>query len=35
MHKPVNKKEVDLSGICEARDKYSNTLYRLLVSESP
>jgi hypothetical protein len=29
MHKPANKKEVDLSGICEARDKHSNTLYRL------
>lgn len=29
MHKPANKKEVDLSGICEARDKHSNKLYRL------
>jgi hypothetical protein len=29
MHKPASKREVDLSGICEARDKHSNTLYRL------
>jgi hypothetical protein len=29
MHKPASKKEVDLSGICEARDKHSNKLYRL------
>lgn len=29
MHKPANKKEVDLSGICEARDKQSTKLYRL------
>ena len=29
MHKPASKGEVDLSGICEARDKHSNTLYRL------
>ena len=29
MHKPAGKKEVDLSGICEARDKHSDTLYRL------
>jgi hypothetical protein len=29
MHKPANKKEVDLSGICEARDKHSKKLYRL------
>jgi hypothetical protein len=29
MHKPASKKDVDLSGICEARDKHSNTLYRL------
>ena len=29
MHKPASKREVDLSGICEARDKHSNKLYRL------
>lgn len=29
MHRPANKKDVDLSGICEARDKHSNKLYRL------
>jgi hypothetical protein len=29
MHKPANKIEVDLSGICEVRDKHSNKLYRL------
>jgi hypothetical protein len=29
MHKPASKGEVDLSGICEARDKHSNKLYRL------
>ncbi len=29
MHKPASKREVDLSGICEVRDKHSNTLYRL------
>lgn len=29
MHKPASKKDVDLSGICEARDKHSNKLYRL------
>lgn len=29
MHKPASKKEIDLSGICEARDKHSNKLYRL------
>jgi hypothetical protein len=29
MHRPASKKEVDLSGICEARDKHSDTLYRL------
>ena len=29
MHKPAGKKEVDLSGICEARDKHCNKLYRL------
>ena len=29
MHKPAGKKDVDLSGICEARDKHANTLYRL------
>jgi hypothetical protein len=29
MHKPASKREVDLSGICEARDKHSKTLYRL------
>jgi len=29
MHKPASNKEVDLSGICEARDKHSNKLYRL------
>ena len=29
MHKPAGKKEVDLSGICEARDKHSGMLYRL------
>jgi hypothetical protein len=29
MHKPASKKDVDLSGICEARDKHSNMLYRL------
>jgi hypothetical protein len=29
MHKPATRKDVDLSGICEARDKHSNKLYRL------
>jgi hypothetical protein len=29
MHKAARKNEVDLSGICEARDKHSDTLYRL------
>jgi hypothetical protein len=29
MHKPTSKKDVDLSGICEARDKHSDMLYRL------
>lgn len=29
MHKPQNKKEVDMSGICEARDKHEKLLYRL------
>ncbi|MEN3281458.1 MAG: hypothetical protein V7607_2598 [Solirubrobacteraceae bacterium] len=29
MRKPKKKGEVDLSGICEARDKHSKTLYRL------
>jgi hypothetical protein len=29
MHKPASKREVDLSGICEARDKHSDKLYRL------
>jgi hypothetical protein len=29
MHKPKDKREVDLSGICEARDKHSDRLYRL------
>jgi hypothetical protein len=29
MHKPSSKREVDLSGICEARDKHSDKLYRL------
>jgi hypothetical protein len=29
MHKPASKKDVDLSGICEVRDKHSNKLYRL------
>jgi hypothetical protein len=29
MHKPASKREVDLSGICEARDKHSDMLYRL------
>lgn len=29
MHKPASKREVDLSGICEARDRHSNMLYRL------
>ena len=29
MHKPKKKGEVDLSGICEARDKHSKALYRL------
>jgi hypothetical protein len=29
MHKPASKREVDLSGICEVRDKHSNKLYRL------
>jgi hypothetical protein len=29
MHSPASKKEVDLSGICEARDKHSDKLYRL------
>jgi hypothetical protein len=29
MHKPASKKDIDLSGICEARDKHSNKLYRL------
>ncbi|HSZ14401.1 MAG TPA: hypothetical protein VK790_10250 [Solirubrobacteraceae bacterium] len=29
MHAPFSKKEVDLSGICEARDKHSDKLYRL------
>jgi hypothetical protein len=29
MHKPTDKKAVDLSGTCEARDRHSNTLYRL------
>jgi hypothetical protein len=29
MHKPANTREVDLSGICEVRDKHSNKLYRL------
>lgn len=29
MHKPASRKDVDLSGICEARDKHSNKLYRL------
>jgi hypothetical protein len=29
MHKPRKKGEVDLSGICEARDKQSKTLFRL------
>jgi hypothetical protein len=32
MHKPASKREVDLSGICEARDKHSNKLYRSVVS---
>ena len=29
MSKPQRRREVDLSGICEARDKHANTLYRL------
>jgi hypothetical protein len=29
MHKAAGKREVDLSGICEVRDKHSNKLYRL------
>lgn len=29
MHKPASRSEVDLSGICEVRDKHSNKLYRL------
>jgi hypothetical protein len=29
MRKAASKKEVDLSGICEVRDKHSNKLYRL------
>ncbi len=29
MHKPASKRDVDLSGICEARDKHSDKLYRL------
>lgn len=29
MHKPASKREVDLSGICEVRDKHSNKLHRL------
>lgn len=29
MHKPTKKGEVDLSGVCEARDKHKNILYRL------
>jgi hypothetical protein len=29
MRKAAGKREVDLSGICEVRDKYSNKLYRL------
>lgn len=29
MHKPASRKEVDLSGICEARDKHTGKLYRL------
>lgn len=29
MHKPKAKGEVDMSGICEARDKHGQVLYRL------
>jgi hypothetical protein len=34
MHKPKKKGEVDMSGICEARDKEGIILYRLFASST-